>query len=130
VFSALGTTVNAQGLFDVGCDPFGKTAPKCEPCHLLILAKNIINWVIQYSVLAAAAFIFYGGFLLVLKADEKTYSQGKEIIKTVSIGLFWVLGAWLVVNTIFTILTGDFPWQQIKCAPVGGNFIDVYRDAK
>ncbi|KKT95853.1 MAG: hypothetical protein UW97_C0021G0005 [Parcubacteria group bacterium GW2011_GWA2_45_15] len=82
-----------------------------EPCgfsHLILLAQNLITDLIVISTfLATAAFAYAGFILLTSGGNESAKNRAKEIFRKVLIGYLWILGAWLLVYTITSVLLKD-----------------------
>jgi hypothetical protein len=90
----------AQTLNLIVCD-----GPNCTFNHLVSLVINIINALIIFSTFFATAAFAYAGFLLLTSGgNESAKTRAKDIFKKVLIGYLWILGAWLVVYTISSIL--------------------------
>jgi hypothetical protein len=86
------------------CD--GVTVP-CDFPKLIQLGINLINFLIYLSSALAAVSFCYAGFLLITSAgSEGQTTKAKEIFRKTAIGFAWVLGAWLVINTIVSALVG------------------------
>lgn len=86
----------------------GKNQPECGFEHLMLLAKNIMNFLITVSIpLAAIAFAYAGYLMLTAAGSESQISHAREIFTKVLIGFVFVLGAWLIVWTITTTLLCD-----------------------
>lgn len=81
---------------------------KTDPCtfgHLVLLVQNLINMLIFFSTfLATAAFAYAGITLLASGGKESAKTKAKEIFRKVLIGYLWILGAWLLVYTITSVL--------------------------
>ncbi|MBL4683623.1 MAG: hypothetical protein JKY37_03455 [Nannocystaceae bacterium] len=81
-----------------------------DPCgwsDLLTLGQNILNFIVTLSIVSAALIFAYAGFLyFTAGGDTGKVSQAHSLFLAVVIGLFLVLTAWLVVNTILDTLTG------------------------
>lgn len=78
---------------------------KCTFELLILLAQNLINDLIVISTfLATAAFAYAGFILLTSGGNESKKNQAKEIFRKVLIGYLWILGAWLLVYTITSVL--------------------------
>ncbi len=79
-----------------------------EPCsfsHLVILLQNLItDLVILTTFLAAVAFAYAGFILLTSGGSESAKTKAKDIFLKVLKGYLWILGAWLLVYTITTVL--------------------------
>ncbi|PIP55929.1 MAG: hypothetical protein CO183_01250 [Candidatus Zambryskibacteria bacterium CG_4_9_14_3_um_filter_42_9] len=80
----------------------------CNFGHLVLLARNLINAMILISTfLAAAAFAYAGVVLLASGGSENAKNDAKKIFTKVLIGYLWILGAWLLVYTITSVLLVD-----------------------
>ena len=100
VFGLLTGTASAQGFDLIVCD-----GPDCTFSDLITLAQNVITALILISTfLAVIAFIFSGFLLLTSGGNELKKTQAKEIFRKVLIGYLWILGAWLLVYTITSLL--------------------------
>ncbi len=79
-----------------------------EPCtfgHLIELTQNLItDLVIISTFLAVAAFVYAGIILLTSGGNEGKKDKAKKIFTKVLIGYLWILGAWLLVYTITSVL--------------------------
>src|SRR3990167_7572432 len=85
------------------CD--GTTADPCTFGDLVKLAQNLINALIVISTfLATAAFAYAGFILLTSGGNESAKTRAKEIFRKVLIGYLWILGAWLLIYTITSVL--------------------------
>ena len=96
----------------------------CTFCDLLQLVKNIFDFIVK-TLLPAAVIIMviYGGFLM-MTAREKPdqLKKGRSVITTAIIGLVIALLAWLLIDTLIHIISGDnlqniikHPWNELKC---------------
>lgn len=84
------------------CD--GGTEP-CTFSHLIELAQNLITDLILISTLLATAAFAYAGFILLTSGgNESAKTKAKEIFRKVLIGYLWILGAWLLIYTITSVL--------------------------
>ncbi len=78
---------------------------ECGINQLVILTQNLItNLVIISTFLATAAFVYAGFILLTSGGSEGKKDEAKKIFTKVMIGYLWILGAWLVVYTITSVL--------------------------
>ncbi|MEX0932471.1 MAG: hypothetical protein WDZ61_01065 [Parcubacteria group bacterium] len=84
------------------------SGPYAHPCgynDLIRLAINLINFMIILSTfLAVAVFAFVGIKLLTSGGNERAKDEGKEMAFKVLKGYLWILGAWLLVYTISSVL--------------------------
>ena len=80
----------------------------CEFEHLIILAKHLIHdLVILSTFLAMAAFVYAGYILLTSWGNPGAKAKAKNVFTKVLIGYLWILGAWLLVYTIASVLLQD-----------------------
>lgn len=96
-------------LVPCGCDgPDANTtvdsAEQCTFDHLIVLAQNVINFLIFKIAAPLAAVMFaYAGFLyLTNRGNESQVKQAHDVFTYVLIGLVLALAAWLIVNLIVT----------------------------
>jgi hypothetical protein len=113
----------------VPCGNLGQ--PACNLCHGLEISNRIVTFFLAPSVynggfalvpLLGVLFLAVGGFLLLIGGlgNPRIFSRGRTIIFAVIIGLLIVYGAWVAVNTIFTLFgatsfNGTGQWWQITC---------------
>src|SRR3989344_4281733 len=96
------------------CAGVNGVSRECGFNDLVILAKNIINFLVQLSIpLSAAAFIYAGYLFLTSAGDESKIKQGKEIFTKVLKGLFFVLVGWLIVYTLTSALLRDGSFLEL-----------------
>lgn len=111
---------SAQQLVPVACnDP-----RTCGSCELVSLINNVIQFVIQISVVIAAIILVYAGLIMVTSSGNPgQITRAKGLFFNVVIGLLILLAAFLIVNTILSALlrTGSpaFSWQTIECVYPG-----------
>jgi len=101
----------------------------CQLCHFFIMLNEIINFVVNDLVPPIAVLlIVYAGILIYFGGESsKMLSSGKNIIKYVAIGLFFIYGSFMLVGELLNILgaTSQSPLQgiwtgrgiQINCTP-------------
>jgi hypothetical protein len=56
--------------------------------------------------------------MMILSAgDEKRFTQGKSLITNAVIGIAIISVSWIIVNTLFHVMTGDnnFIWSKVTC---------------
>lgn len=79
----------------------------CDWSSLVVLAQNVLNFIIYIGILAAAGLFMYAGFLYMTAAgDGSKVTKAKGIFFAIVIGLIIILTAWLIVNTLLAALTG------------------------
>ena len=78
--------------------------PDCTFGHLLVLVKNVLDWLVMISFSAAIITLMWAGFLYLTTgiADKKT--QAKAMLWKVVIGFAIILGAWVIVKTIVGVI--------------------------
>ncbi len=119
-------TAQAQviGNFDflkgiVPCGTSYASAP-CTVCHFYKLLQNIINFLLLTSTsLVTLMAIYIAFFFLFSGGNPKMITDAKSKLWLLVWGLIWVLGSWLVLNTIITVFANPSvfptPWNQISC---------------
>ncbi len=97
----------------------GTSTIGCSTCDAVIVAGNIINNIaVPLGIIIAVVFIVYGAIrMMVSFGSESNFGEARKIMTSAIIGLIIILCGWLIVNTLFQVLTGrlDFPWAQIQC---------------
>lgn len=79
--------------------------PDCEFSHLIVLAQNLINFLILLSTFFATFAFAYAGFILLTSGgSESKKDEAKKVFTKVLIGYLWILSAWLLVYTITSVL--------------------------
>lgn len=123
--------VSAAGLVPCGQGPptitqDGVAVPNpafipCTVCHFFVLIQNIINdFIIPVSASLATLAAIYIAFLFMFSGGSPAkITDAKGKLWLVIIGIFWVLGSWLVLNTILNFIVDQsaFPWawNKINC---------------
>jgi hypothetical protein len=80
-------------------------------CVIKTLA-NIVNLAAYLGIFIAVLIIAYAGFLWVLNPiSPENRSQARQILINAAIGLVLTLGAWLLVNTLITLLGAQLNGQ-------------------
>lgn len=98
---------NAAATGLVPCNPtYGgsATADLTDPCgweQLVALGQNILNYAIVLMAILSVAGIAYAGFLYVTAmGDSGKIKKAHGIFTKIIWGIFFVLGAYLIVNTL------------------------------
>lgn len=100
-------SIHAEGLVpDCGKVVDGVMSNPCNFNSVMELIKNVIHFLLFViaTPLAALAFCYAGFKLLTAGGSPEQITKAKHIIRNVIIGYVLALGAWLVVNTIFSTL--------------------------
>jgi hypothetical protein len=109
-------SVSAQGL--VPCDGI-----ECNACHFVELGNTVLTWLIGVLFVVFAVILAAAGWGLATSAGNQTaLDNAKSKFTNAFIGLFIVLGAWLLVDTVMKGLIGNGgeisgygPWSEVKC---------------
>jgi hypothetical protein len=93
----------------------GEILNPCETngfVYLMKMINTVINFVLFKMALPIAAIMFaYAGFLLVTSGGETSKrSKAKSIFVNVAIGLVIAVAAWLIINTILSIVGFHGEW--------------------
>jgi hypothetical protein len=95
--------VLAQGIVPCGLD--GTYANRCTLCHLIVGIKKIFDYGIKIiAVITLACATFAGVMYVVSSGNESTMESAKAFLRASLIGLAVVLSAWVIVNTVITVL--------------------------
>jgi len=87
----------------------------CNFTDFMILIDHIIKFIFKNLVIPiAAVMFFYAGFELVTSGGS-TEKRGvaKRVFTSTALGLIIAAGAWLIIRTIFSILSPDGMWTWI-----------------
>ena len=95
----------------------------CTICDGAIVTVNIIELLLALGVIIAVLITLYGGVRLMTAGGSQTQlSQAKGIIRDAVIGLIIVSCAWLIVATVFRVLTTKTDWNVLDIIGCqGGN---------
>lgn len=97
-----------------------ETAP-CQTCDIIILAKNVSDFILFYLVPALATLFFlYAGFRILLGGGIPSQVQkGQDLFRTTVYGLMIMFLAWLIVNTTLRTVAGvdniAEDWWKLEC---------------
>jgi len=84
------------------CDP---VVSECGFNELIQLAQNLVTDLILISSLLAGAVFAYAGLkLMVSGGNESVMKDAKGMLWKVLVGYLWILGAWLLIYTISSVL--------------------------
>ncbi len=84
--------------------------------ELTSTTNRVLKWIVNMSLLIAAAMAFYAGWLYIASAtDPGARSKANSIFKGVAIGLFIIFSAWLMVKFIlFFFAKGEATTDNIN----------------
>lgn len=121
--------VEAQGFLDrivPACnegalDVAGNFKESCGMCHIVQLIQNVLSFLVTVSVMIATLMFVYAGFLyLTAGGSPDKIKSATKIFTNVGIGFVFVLGAFLIVDTIMKVFynenTSFGPWNEIECS--------------
>lgn len=96
--------VSSAGLVPCG----GPGEPMCNSEFVALMANGVIRWLISVLGVIAVIVLVYAGFKMVVSAgDTKAFSDAKQNFTNIVIGIVIILAAWLVVDTLMSLLTGQ-----------------------
>lgn len=115
----------AAGLVPCG----GPAENPCTACDLLVLAENILHFMVKaaFAIIVISAII--AGFQMIFSGgNEKNFQTALKALNNAILGLIIIFAAYLIINTVFWLVaqmggadyTGN--WWYIKCAPSQTNF--------
>lgn len=114
--------VSAPIVFGAGlvqCDEANPSS--CSLCSLFATVKAIYDFVTQFTIILAVAFIMFGGYQMMISGSNPAlYKSGKGHIYQALMGLAIVLSAWFLVDILMRGLSGSgdiygVPWRSIQC---------------
>jgi putative copper export protein len=90
----------------------------CTLNDLISLAQNLITAMVIFSTfLAVIAFAYAGFILLTSGGSESEKTKAKSVFTKVLIGYLWILGAWLLVYTITSVLIDEEKFPSLLGDP-------------
>jgi hypothetical protein len=94
------------GRYSVTCNVSG-SAP-CTACDALMLIANSIDFLTALSLTISGVMIAYGGVRFMLSSgSSSSVSAAKQAIIAAVIGIAITLAAWVIVNSVLTLLGGE-----------------------
>jgi len=108
-------------------EAFGRFSDPCSSlCDLLATFKNALYFglTLVLLVIAPIAFVIGGITMIISSGDENKFKKGKAILTNAVWGVVIVLAAFVIVNTVLTILAPKISgnvisssWNNIECRP-------------
>lgn len=98
----------------------------CDFCELTHTLDNIIDWTVGVAVLIAVIGLMYSGFRMSSsRGDVSAFSAAKEMFGNIVVGLFIIMSAWMIVDTIIKTLAGGNMgvWNEVE--ECGSGMFDV-----
>jgi len=102
-------------------DTIWNEAESCNLCHVIPLAKNLIDYLLSIVGLIALLSITIGGLLSATSwGGSGGLTAAKMAISKSVTGFVFVLAAWVIVNILMTVFgfidpMGDGSWKMIDC---------------
>lgn len=93
----------------------GSIVPCCEAsgCNfdeLIKAVKRVVNWGVSLALMLTVVVIAYAGFLyLTSSGNANKRSEANKMFVKVLQGMFFILGAWLIVTLIMSALAKNVP---------------------
>ena len=92
----------------------------CTVCHFYKLLQNIINFILYITASLATLMATFIAFLFLFSGGSpQKITDAKSKLWLLVLGIAWVLGSWLVLNTILSFIVNKsvfpWPWNQISC---------------
>jgi len=82
-----------------------EAAKSCDFKALVTLGQRLINFLMFAAVLMTVVLLVITGFRYVTAgANTGELARAKSTFRTIGIGFLLVLGAWLIINTLVTLL--------------------------
>jgi len=100
--------------------PCGTSAnpAQCNPCHLWLLADNVINFILWMSLPILVIALLYGGIIwLISVGNTANVQRGKTIIFNAIVGILIAFMGWLIVDSIIKTLAAGRPVAAWNTAP-------------
>ncbi|MCL4399836.1 pilin, partial [Patescibacteria group bacterium] len=97
---------------------YGGPVGPCDFCDAIIVVKNIIDLLLQVSLIIATIMIVVGGItIMIAGGSEPNIKKGKNMITKAITGVIIALVSWTIVGTVVQFLSGNpsLPWNQISC---------------
>lgn len=116
-------SADAQEKPIVPCGSGNSLSNACTLCHFIVGIKNIVDFGSKILVITAITAIFISGIMYIISSgSQEMTTRAKSFLTSSLIGFFIVLGAWLIVNTVFIVLAakpdldiGKTNWYTFTC---------------
>ncbi|MEX0878042.1 MAG: pilin [Candidatus Spechtbacterales bacterium] len=107
---------NAGGLL-----PCGGTGCPCQLCDVFIVINRVVDLLLfTIAPILVSIMVIVGGFFVMTSRGAGQLRKGKEFIKWAILGYLLMLTAWVIVNSILTVLdlatwVGAGDWWDPNC---------------
>jgi hypothetical protein len=76
---------------------------KCDFAYLVKLVKSVLDYILAITAPIAAIMFAYAGFLyMTSQGDPGKRTKANQIFTNVGIGIFFVVGAWLLAKAVLS----------------------------
>ena len=101
---------------EINCGP-GDGLPDCQPCHILELFNEVVEWLstVFVPVIAALLFCWAGIVFFFAAGNPEQINKGKAIIRTTIIGLLIFYTAYIIVGLFLSVFGVGAGWYNIDC---------------
>jgi len=104
------------------CDTAWDERADCNLCHLIIMGKLIIDFLLETAVVVGALFVTLGGILYIFAAGDKgKMALAKRTISLTLYGFAIVFVSWIIVDTVMIVfgyidpLDSGGKWHKMNC---------------
>jgi len=104
------------------CDTAWDERADCNLCHLIIMGKLIIDFLLEMAVVVGALFVTLGGILYIFATgDTGKMALAKRTISLTLLGFAIIFVSWIMVNTVAVVfgyvdlLDSGGKWHKITC---------------
>ncbi len=94
----------------------------CNLCHLIIMSKEVIDFLLEVAIVVGALFVALGGILYIFATgDTGKMALAKKTISLALLGFAIVFASWLIVNTVAVafgyvdLLDSGGKWHKMNC---------------
>lgn len=92
----------------IGVASASSSGPECDFNQLIVMFNRIISFLLYLSVPLVLGMIMFTAFkYLTANGDPGKLASAKKMLVPVVIGIFWVLGSWIVVKVFLANLLTD-----------------------
>jgi len=104
------------------CDTAWDERADCNLCHLIIMGKLIIDFLLEMAVVVGALFVTLGGILYIFATgDTGKMALAKRTISLTLLGFAIIFVSWIMVNTVAVVfgyvdpLDSGGKWHKMNC---------------
>jgi len=89
--------------------------PDCHFSDLVTLVKDVLDYILLIAAPIASIMFAYAGFIyLSSQGNPSKRTRANKIFVNVGIGLFFVVGAWLIVKAVLSGLGTDSDYDLLN----------------